>query len=49
MSDLEAGGDCEIRALQVEYLPGWAIELNGNPRGCVLTLKTPYGREIGVP
>lgn len=29
--------------------PGWAVEFQGDPRGCIITLKAPSGREIGVP
>lgn len=30
-------------------LPGWTAQFHGDPRGCVVVLGTPEGREIGVP
>lgn len=45
--DCHAGD--RAKALAARWLPGWTIELAGDPRGCVLKLKTPQGREIGVP
>jgi hypothetical protein len=41
--------DRKAVAMVAEFLPGWKCELQGDPRGCVLKLKTPQGREIGVP
>ena len=41
--------DQAITAYVGDVLPGWGLELQGDPRGCVIKLKTPEGREIGVP
>lgn len=36
----------QLRALLPE---GFAAEFAGDPRGCVVKIKTPSGREVGVP
>ena len=47
---IDCHNDDKARALAGQYLPGWTIELRGTPiSGCVMTLFTPQGREIGVP
>ena len=30
-------------------LPGWTLECQGDPRGCIFTLVAPDGARIGVP
>lgn len=37
------------RAALATLPPGWTITTQGDPRGLVLRLVTPEGREIGVP
>ena len=37
------------RAYVAEQLPGWSVSFAGDPRGCVVVLTAPDGREVGVP
>ena len=37
------------RAYVVANLPGWSVTFAGDPRGCVVMLTAPDGREVGVP
>lgn len=51
-STIKAKGCPECRAqdrARALVPEGWSVELSGDPRGHVVTLKTPQGREIGVP
>lgn len=41
--------EARIRALVTAECPGWTVRTAGDPRGCVVTLCAPDGREIGVP
>lgn len=51
-STIKAQGcdDCRAQDRARKLVPsGWEVEFQGDPRGCVVKLKTPQGREIGVP
>ena len=39
----------KARDIVAQWLTRWTCELQGDPRGYVLKLITPKGREIGVP
>lgn len=42
--------DCVATERAKKLVPaGWKLNVQGDPRGCILTLVDPDGREVGVP
>lgn len=45
----DCANEARLRAYVADAMPGWGVTSAGDPRGYVVRVVTPDGREIGVP